>query len=231
MKRRALLRLLAVAAGWIRIPLPLFAQPVTLSAADEGRVRALAEAVLPSEVTPTGRSEVVDGFLRWIRSYREGAEMDHGYGFTRLRQTPPSPAAAYPAQLAALDRAARARGAAFDGLDLAARRAVVAAAIDSLKIDRLPVRPSGDHVATDLMAFYFSSEAANDLAYRAAIRRDSCRGLPGSESAPSRLRVSSELAQSQLRAGSESAPSRLRAGSESAQSEVMGRLKLQGRGT
>jgi hypothetical protein len=35
------------------------------------------------------------------------------------------------------------------------------------------------------MAFYFQSSAANDLCYRAAIGREACRGLPGSEDPPS----------------------------------------------
>jgi hypothetical protein len=192
MKRRTLLRVLAVAATWTRLPFVAFAQHPVLTAADEARLRAVAEAVLPTEVAAAARAELVDAFLRWIRNYREGAEMDHGYGFTRLRRTPASPAAKYPAQLTALDRAARARGSAFETLDLAARRAVVAAAIDAAKIERLPARPTGDHIATDLMAFYFYGEAANDLAYRAEIRRDSCRGLPGSESAPTRLGTHSE---------------------------------------
>jgi hypothetical protein len=34
------------------------------------------------------------------------------------------------------------------------------------------------------MAFYFNSSEANDLAYRAAIGRDTCRGLTGSENRP-----------------------------------------------
>jgi hypothetical protein len=220
MRRRSLLRLFAVAAAWVRVPYAGLAQQPTISAADEARVRALAEAVLPSELTPAGRSEVVDTFVRWLRNYREGAEMDHGYGFTRLRQLPASPAAKYPAQLAALDRAARVRGAAFETLDVAARRSVVAAAVDTAKIERLPVRPTGDHIATDLMGFYFHGEAANDLAYRAAIRRDSCRGLPGSESTPNRLGTSSERVQSGLRTRS-----------ESVQSDATGRLNSQGRGT
>jgi hypothetical protein len=199
-KRRTLLRLLAAAAAWARVPLPAAAQPAALSGADESRVRALAEAVLPSELGASARGEVVDAFLRWMRNYREGAEMDHGYGFTRLRQTAASPALKYAAQLEALDRASRARGAAFDALDPAARRAVVAAAIDAARIERLPVRPTGEHVATDLMGFYFHGEAANDLAHRAAIRRDSCRGLPGSESMPPKLPSGSEPAPSRHRA-------------------------------
>ena len=156
-------------------------------AQDEVRLRAVAEVVLPGELSADRRSEIVDEFLRWIRNYREGAEMDHGYGFTRLRRTPASPAVRYPAQLAALDRAARARGAPFERLDVDARRAIVEAGIESAKVERLPSRPTGDHVALDLMAFYFHGAAANDLAYRAAIARDSCRGLPGSDGRPEAL--------------------------------------------
>lgn len=188
MNRRTLLQLAAAAAAWVRMPPSLLsAQGVTLDAEDGVRLRALAEVVLPGELSADRRSELVDEFLRWIRNYREGAEMDHGYGFTRLRRTPPTPANRYPAQLAALDRASRAKGAAFAALDRDARRAVVEAAIDAAKVERLPARPTGDHVATDLMAFYFHGQSANDLAYRAAIARDACRGLPGSDARPEPL--------------------------------------------
>jgi hypothetical protein len=209
-KRRMLLQLLGGAAAWAGFPAPPFAQPVALGTTDEIRLRALAEVVLPRELSDAARAQVVDGFLRWIRNYREGAEMDHGYGFTRLRRTPTSPAARYPAQLAALDRAAQAKGSSFESIDAGGRRAVVSASIDAAKIERLPVHPTGEHIATDLMGFYFHGEAANDLAYRAAIRRDSCRGLPGSESTPSRLGTNSEPGQSRVRDGSESGQSRVR---------------------
>ena len=41
----------------------------------------------------------------------------------------------------------------------------------------LPGRPTGRHVVSDLMAFYFRSSEANDLAYRARIGRQMCRTL------------------------------------------------------
>ena len=187
MNRRTLLRAGAGALAWIGVPIPLsWGQGVALAPADEIRLRALAEVVLPGELAPDRRSEIVDEFLRWIRNYREGAEMDHGYGVTRLRRTPPSPAARYPAQLAALDRSARAKGAAFDAIEVGARRAIVEAAVAESKVDRLPARPAGDHVAVDLMAFYFHSGTATDLAYRAGVGRDACRGLPGSHRRPER---------------------------------------------
>jgi hypothetical protein len=131
--------------------------------------------VLPIELGAEGRTRVVEQFLVWLREYRADADTDHGYGFTRLRRTAPSPIAKYPEQLAALERS--------DG----DRVRAVEAALIAAKIERLPARPDGGHVATDLMAFYFNSDEANDLAYRAAIGRDTCRGLEGSQNRPAPL--------------------------------------------
>ena len=153
------------------------AQSVPLSETDPRTLHAIAEVVLPSELGAAGRRGVVDGFVRWLRDYVEGVDTDHGYGFPRIRQTGPSPAKAYPAQVAAL-------GATFAELPLAERRAAIESAIAAARIERLPNRPNGGHIATDLMAFYFNSAAASDLCYRANIGRDECRGLPGSENPP-----------------------------------------------
>jgi hypothetical protein len=146
---------------------------------------AIAEVVLPAEAD---RKAAVAAFVEWIDNYKEGADTDHGYGNTRIRATGPSPARNYPAQIAALDSAARAKGAAgFTAAPLAGRRAIVEQAIADAKIDRLPPRPTGGHVATDLMGHYFNSAAAEDLCYRAQIARDACRGLAGSENPPAPL--------------------------------------------
>jgi hypothetical protein len=149
----------------------------------------IADVVLPSELGREGQARAVSAFIRWIRSYREGADMDHGYGSTRIRATGASPARGYPSQLAALDSAARRRGAAFFAKATPeVRRELVLSAIRDAHIDRLPRRPSGGHVAVDLMAHYFNSADAEDVCYRAAIGRDSCRGLPGSEKRPAPLK-------------------------------------------
>ena len=152
---------------------------------EEKALGAIAEVVLPSDCD---RQAAVAGFVRWIRNYHEGADMDHGYGFTRVRATAPSPAKDYSAQLAALDTAARAAGASnFASAPLPARRTIIEKALADAKVDRLPQRPTGAHIASDLMAHYFHSADAEDLCYEAAIGRDSCRGLPGSEKAPAPL--------------------------------------------
>jgi hypothetical protein len=152
---------------------------------DPAVLAAIAEVVLPSECD---RSQAVAAFTQWIANYKDGADTDHGYGNTRVRNTGPSPARNYTTQIGALDEAARATGAAgFAAAAPDARRAIIAAAIADAKVERLPARPTGAHIASDLMGHYFGSSAASDLCYRAAIGRDMCRGLPGSNRKPAPL--------------------------------------------
>lgn len=184
MKRRTILHVLLSLVAALPARVRLYGQAV-LTANDEARIRAIADSVLPGEIGSEGRASAVAGFLRWLGDYRAGADTDHGYGFPRLRKTAPSPAAKYATQLDALDERAGPRG--FVGLSAGERRATLEAAIASAKIERLPGRPDGGHVATDLMAYYFNSIEAHDLAYRAAIGRDTCRGLEGSEDRPAPL--------------------------------------------
>ena len=156
-----------------------------LQAEDPGTLAAIAEVVLPAEAD---RKAAVAAFTTWIANYKEGADTDHGYGNTRVRNTGPSPSRNYAAQIAALDVAAKAKGAAaFAAASLDQRRAIIEAAITDAKIDRLSARPTGAHIAADLMGHYFNSATAQDLCYRAAIGRDACRGLPGSEKKPAPL--------------------------------------------
>ena len=175
MRRRTVLQLLLGLVSSIATRVKLIAQAPTLSAVDETRLRALADIVLPGELGATGRARVVTNFLAWLRDYRANVETDHGYGFPRLRRTAASPVAKYAAQLAAVDASA------------GDRQSAVEAAIVAAKIERLPTRPDGGHVATDLMAFYFNSVEGNDLAYRTAIGRDTCRDLEGSQNRPAPL--------------------------------------------
>jgi hypothetical protein len=169
MHRRTLFRLLAFIG-----PLRAWAQAAGFPGDQGATLRDLAGVVLPSELGAQNLEKTVAAFERWVQQYRPGAEMDHGYGFTRLRSKAPSPAPAYLSQL----RALRLPG------DAAAKRAAVEAALEEAKITALPRTPDGRHVAADLMAFYFRSSEANDLCYRAHIGRDECRGLAGSEREP-----------------------------------------------
>lgn len=180
--RRDALKTFGAASAAFRLK-PEATRSLRLQAEDRTAVLlAVADVVLPAE---SDRKAAVSAFTSWIDNYTEGADTDHGYGNTRIRALGPSPARSYPAQIAALDEAARAKGAAsFAAAPLDVRRAIVEQAIAGAKIERLSPRPTGAHIATDLMGHYFGSSTAADLCYRANIARDACRGLQGSDRPP-----------------------------------------------
>jgi len=188
MLRRTLLR--SFATGVLAAPfrrLRLFAQAPPLASADIAMLDAIAEVVLPGEIGADGRKRAVAAFVAWVRNYREGADMGHGYGSSTLRvRSGPSPAARYPAQFAALDEAARARGGrSLATLAIDERRAVIEAALNGPQpVTRLPTSPTGANVIADLMGSYFTGADAWDLCYRADIGRDRCRALEGSDRPP-----------------------------------------------
>jgi hypothetical protein len=169
MLRRRVLQALAAFA-----PFRAWAQTAAFPGDQAAALRALAKVVLPAELGAARIEAVIAAFEQWVRDYRAGAEMDHGYGNTRLRSKAASPASTYLRQLAEL----RLAGNSESG------RAAVEAALTAANITQLPQTPDGRHVASDLMAFYFRSSEANDLCYRAHIGRDECRGLAGSEQEP-----------------------------------------------
>jgi len=198
-RRGAIKTLGAVAAA-----VPVLRLPAEVDVLDPTILSAIAEVVLPSE---TNHKMAVAAFAKWINEYTENADTDHGYGNTRVRATGPSPAKNYPAHLAALDTAARGAGAAsFATAPVDERRRILEAAIAGAKVERLPARPTGAHIATDLMGHFFNSSAANDLCYRAYIRRDECRGLAGSEMPPAPLAPAAPRAPAPLAPAARSAP-------------------------
>jgi hypothetical protein len=166
MRRRTLLQWIATAAATVRA----WAQTTNFPGKHSATLRELAVIVLPSELGREGIDRIAGQFERWVREYRPGAEMDHGYGFPRLRIKAPSAASNYVAQLEAFARPITAKS--------------IEAAFEQAGIKDLPRTPDGRHIAADLMSFYFQSSDANDLCYRAQIRRDSCRGLDGSQNPP-----------------------------------------------
>ena len=175
MTRRTVLEWLAYSVGTLPVPaLRLWAQTATFPGKYGGVLRELAALVLPSELGSNGADRVAERFEQWVREYRPGTEMEHGYGFTRIRSKPSSPAPVYVAQLARLPQPLG--------------RDDIEAALNEEKIDALPRLPEGKHVIADLMSFYFNSNAGYDLCYRAAIGRDRCRGLEGSDNPPPPLK-------------------------------------------
>lgn len=178
MKRRRFVQLAVSTAALspLRRLAPL-AQEAGLPAASATTLHALAPIVLPASLGRRAIGLVTDRFLEWLRGYRPGVVMEHGYGRPEVRRTAASPVQRYVDQLAALDRAAQQQGQAFDRLPPDAKRAVIEAALREAKVETLPGLPNGQHVVSDLMAFYFQSSEANDFCYRARIGQETCRPL------------------------------------------------------
>jgi hypothetical protein len=178
MQRRTLLQWVLSAAALLPFErLRLLAQPRELTPGALATLREIAPTLLPASLGSNGAAEMVDRFVAWTRGYREGVPVAHGYGHPRLQKTGPSPVPGYITQLAALDADARAKGGRWETLDLESRRALLDAAFTKAGIRSLPQRPTGQHVAADLMAFYFRSSEANDQCYSAAIQREVCRPI------------------------------------------------------
>ena len=186
MKRRRALRTLATAAAALplmRVELQADLSTAALAKVDELPpdqvfvLRDVAATVLPSAIGGKGQTEAVDNFLRWLRDYKEGVALSHGYGEPRLVKSGPSPVPGYSRQLLALQQAVQSRGGRFGALPLAVRRELLDAALTAADVRNLPGRPDGKHVVADLMAHYFRSSAANDLCYNARIGRNTYRAI------------------------------------------------------
>jgi hypothetical protein len=188
MHRRSLLQLLAAAVAALPLRGTLAqAQALPLDEPSVETLRAIAPAVLPSDLGPAGADAVVDEFLQWLRGYRSGADMGSGYGIVRKRLTPALDVGVYASQLAALEQAATAAGARLRDRPMAERQRLIGEALDRAGVDDFPAAPDGAHVATDFVSFYFTSSAANDLCYGAQIGRGRCRTLAGSSQRPKPL--------------------------------------------
>ncbi len=138
----------------------------------------LAGVVLPASLGRSRTDEIADNFVRWFREYKAGAEVSSGYGLPRTQVMGPNPSRLYAEQLSRLGLA---------NLDVAAKRAAVEKALETAKIDRVPERPNGRHVAADLLAYFYGSADGEDFLYGVAIKRDDCRGLADSGKRPARL--------------------------------------------
>lgn len=175
-RRRFLLGLAAL------VPLPFVARRLhatAVAALDPARLRALGDAVLPSELGAAGVERTVAAFERWLAGYREGAELLHGYGTAELRLTGPSPALRWAGQLESLGRQ-------FTATDRAGRQAAIRSALEAggSRFAGFPPVDRAPHIAVGLLSFYYQSPEAADLCYEAAIGRNSCRPLADSARKP-----------------------------------------------
>jgi hypothetical protein len=166
-RRRFLLGIAAL------LPLPFLARRLhgrAVAALDPARLRALASAVLPTELGAAGLERAVLAFERWLAGYREGVELLHGYGTGEIRLTGPSPALRWAAQLEAL-------GPSLVSLPLAERQARLRSTLEGGRFAGLPPVDRAPHLAIGLLSLFYGTPEATDLCYQASIGRESCRPL------------------------------------------------------
>jgi len=140
---------------------------------DRSAVHELAAVVLPQSLGRARTDKIADGFMQWFGDYKPGAEVSSGYGNPRTQVTGPNPSTHYADQMRAL------------GSPIT--RESVQKALEDAKVDRIPNRPNGRHIATDLLAYFYGSADGENFLYNAAIKRDECRGLDTSTKRPPAL--------------------------------------------
>ncbi len=185
LSRRAFLGWLAASVPAAAIVRRAHAAAVGELAADPRTLAAIGLAVLPSELGSAGSAAAVQRFQRWILGYRDGAELVHGYGTSKLEHSGPTPATRWAAQLDALDAQSRKQhGRPFATLSLALQRDMIRADLASMKADRLPSVARAPHVALALLAHFYASPEATDLCYQAQVGKQTCRPLSASSRHP-----------------------------------------------
>jgi hypothetical protein len=159
---------------------------------DPALLSPLAAVVLPSALGEEGVRRVVSDFRAWLDGYRPGAERSHGYGSgsMEIEYLPPDPTPRWQAQLEELDALARGRGASgFGALAPEGRLALVRERLAEGAASALGAPAEADHVAVALMAFWFDSAEAANLAYGAVIEKETCRSLASVGGRPDALPV------------------------------------------
>jgi hypothetical protein len=157
---------------------------------DAELLRALAVAVLPTEIGTEGVQRSADALQKWIAGYRAGAELNHGYGSARLRTTGADPSIRWALQLRTLDvDARRLHGAGFAALTADQRRDLVRAQLATERATNIPGDVgAASHVALALLASFYGSPEATDLCYEATIAKNACRPLAQGTQRPVPLR-------------------------------------------
>jgi hypothetical protein len=176
MNRRRFVHWLSALPAWSMLGQRALAQRGALSMDELATLREVAGAVLPSALGKARTDALASGFVEWFSAYKPGAEMSTGYGFPRIQVLPGNPSAHYAGQLREL------------APKLAAgKREAITAALEESKVDRIPQRPDGKHVVSDLMSYFYTSSDGQDFLYGVAIKRDHCRGLSNSGDRPPTL--------------------------------------------
>jgi hypothetical protein len=172
---------------------PGAAQPAATPPAFEAAaatLRALAEVVLPfGELGEGDLDRVLRRFSRWVAGIEPVAELDHPYLSTdEIAYGPPDPRPAWRAQLEALELLSQRRHRGdLSSLGREERERLLREQLPGDLPRALPHPTVAPHVAIALLAWFYASDEANDLCYRARIGRYQCRGRPSAPQRPAPL--------------------------------------------
>ncbi|MDH4110384.1 MAG: hypothetical protein OEW35_19045 [Gammaproteobacteria bacterium] len=158
---------------------------------DRPTLEAVGRIALPTGVLgEAGVGRVVGEFLAWLAAFEPVSERDHGYGTAEVRYGPPHPGPLWGAQLEALSLEAHKRfGSTYAGIDIARQREILERQLPEHLPEELPYAGAATHVAIGLIAWFYATPEANDLALRARIGRQGCRGLASGSAEPEPLQI------------------------------------------
>lgn len=156
---------------------------------DRAVLDALGRIVLPrTALGDAGVLRVIGEFLAWLDAFEPVTERDHPYYSAEINYGPPHPAPLWGAQLDALDIEAQQRFAAgFPAINEDQQRYVLDRQMPENIPQDMPYAGSAPHVAIGLLAWFYATPEANDLALRAKVGRHTCRGLETGPDKPSPL--------------------------------------------
>ena len=155
------------------------ADPATSGGLDRSTLEALGHIVLPrSTLGETGITRVVGDFLTWLNGFEPVAERDHSYDSIEVLYGPPDPAPLWRGQLEALTIEATKRfEAPYTQISEARQKEILERQLPKHLPEDMPYAGSATHVAIGLIAWFYATPEASDLALQAKIGRQSCRGL------------------------------------------------------
>lgn len=153
---------------------------------DRAVLDALGHIVLPrTALGDTGIEGAISEFLSWLDAFEPVTERDHPYYSPEINYGPPHPAPLWGSQLDAMNREAQQRhDKAFPAIGEDQQRFILDHQLPENIPQDLPYAGSAPHVAIGLLAWFYATPEANDLALQAKIGRQSCRGLQGSPDKP-----------------------------------------------
>jgi len=146
---------------------------------DRSMLEAVGRMVLPrSALGDAGVSRVISGFSTWLEGFEPVAEKDHPYDAGEILYGPPHPAPLWGAQLEALDIEANKRfGTPYEAIGEARQMEILRRQLPKHLPENMPYAGEATHVAIGLIAWFYATPEANDLALDAKVGRETCRGL------------------------------------------------------